>query len=513
MNEIRKKKQTDGIRRHISEERENRRILPKNFSWMGAKKENAASPYNSISKSDNGLKKENGGLLPSEAELVITEVVDVHGEKKSANKVLRLTNATADFLSKVKRFSFLSNGVKDMPEKAEEVQPNGPRLSWDNRRMITWWIAGGCAVIVIFIILLSTTFARLTVTIKPKVVDMPVENVSIVLDSASSKANLIERIIPSERLEFTRTYSEEFPTSGREFIEERARGIAKVYNRFSSFPQSLVATTRFVTESGSLYRLSKGVVIPGAKIEQGKIVPNYIEVELVADKTGIESNLDGEITLKIPGFKGTPKYEGFYAVVSSGFSGGFRGETRVITKNDLNKAEEAVTKRVNEELQHEMLSKIPKDLKLIESLREIQIIKLEIPREKTRGEHFTAVIHARGRVIVFREENIFTFLKETLLKNDKTKAVIPGVGNISYQVKSVDFDKGKASMNVKGNVKIKSVILKEEITGIVREKKEGSIIEILKGREDLASFKLTFFPFWLSRAPGEDRKIRVAVEE
>lgn len=385
-------------------------------------------------------------------------------------------------------------------------------LSGGRSRLLFWGVGGGVITFVALVLLISFIFSRVSLTLKPKVESIALDHIVLTFDSAVSGISATQRVLPAERLEFKRSVSDNFASSGKKFVEERAVGTAKIYNRFSSSPQPLVARTRFSTDSGVLYRIQKGVTVPGAKIEEGKIVPQFIEAGLVADETGEIGNLSGEVMLKIPGFKDSPKYEGFYAVASSGFSGGFVGETTVVSKEDIKKAEEAVTQRVYQELEEEMKRNILPGFKFIESLREIQITKTSVPRELTREETFRTEAEARGRVIIFREQDVIGLLRELLLEDDATTELMEGSASFSYQVSNVDFDKGKAALAISGSINSKSVLPREEVIASVLGKKEGSLIEVLKNRKDLTSFRISFFPPWISKAPEDVSKIRIFIE-
>jgi len=101
--------------------------------------------------------------------------------------------------------------------------------------------------------------------------------------------------------------------------EYKATGIITIYNTYSSSPQTLVKTTRFVSEGGKLFRTTKTIVVPGADASSGKIVPGSTTVEVIASEPGNEYNI-GPSTFSIPGFKGTPKYLAFYGESFSAFT-------------------------------------------------------------------------------------------------------------------------------------------------------------------------------------------------
>ena len=387
-----------------------------------------------------------------------------------------------------------------------------PAVGFRSSRRTLFGVLAGIMTFLVLVVLISTVFARASLTVKPRVESSTLDNITITLDSSVSAVLGDKRVIPAERLVFTKKISDTFPTTGKEMIEERARGTAKIYNRFSSSPQSLVATTRFVTDDGVLYRLPRSITVPGAKIEKGEIVPQFIEVEFVADHAGEGSNLGGEVTLKIPGFRDDPKYDGFYAIAEKGFSGGFRGEARVVAREDLRKAEENITKRVYDEVLQEFAGKVPSEFKLVEALREIQITNIAAPAEKSRRDEFVAEAEARGRTIVFRERDLLGLLDLLIIGDDETREFVEDSSNLTYQVLNIDYEKGRATVSLRGSIKTKAVIPEKELRALAVGKKEGSLIEFLKGRPELSSFRISFFPPWISKAPADENKIRIFVE-
>lgn len=372
-------------------------------------------------------------------------------------------------------------------------------------------ISGLGAVIIIFI-LLSTVFARLTVYMSPRVEQINLRDVTALFDASVVKSMPEKKVIPAERLEFTRNVSREFETTGKELVEERARGKVKIYNRFSSSPQGLIANTRFLTDSGVLYRLSLAVIIPGAKIENGSIVPQFIEAELIADRAGIDADLSGEIRLNIPGFKGNPKYDGFYAIASAGFSGGFKGEARVISKEDLSAAEKAVTKTVFDELRDEMKRKISPEFKFVEEFSETEITKVISPRMRMRSEKFVVEAFARGRVLIFRERDVRDLVRFIVIGDDVSKKLVDQSAELNYKIRSGDLKFGRVEAVINGKVRTEFVIPRESLAQDFLAKKEGTIAEIMKSRADIAGFRMSFFPPWRISVPSNLDKIKLIVE-
>ncbi len=375
----------------------------------------------------------------------------------------------------------------------------------------------GClagSLVVAAALLLSTRFARLTVIVEPRRERLEIKNLEFAA-AASAGASPDENppVVPAEALEFGHSVVREFDATGKKFVAERSRGRVQIHNAFSSAPQSLVSRTRFVTDQGAVYRLTQGVVIPGAEIREGKIIPRFVEAELAADEPGEQANVSGETRLRIVGFKGTSKYDGFFALAPSGFQGGVRAERAVASAADLARAEEQTTKQAFDELREKMASGIPPGLSVPDGLRQVEIVEVKAPPVNTAGEKFSVEARARGRALAFRQDDILTIIRTTLLGGEPVKTIVGGSADLDYFVQEFNVEKKRGRLSASGIIVTERAFSPEALAGVLGGKKEGSLIEALKERQEFSKFRLTFFPPWLFRAPADPTKIRVVVEE
>lgn len=369
----------------------------------------------------------------------------------------------------------------------------------------------GAVLLAALVIGISIASARLTVTVKPRMTDVTLQDVTAIFDTSAATVLSAQKTIPAELLSFSKKEAQSFPSTGKAHVVDRARGTVKIINRFSSAPQTLVASTRFLTDGGILFRLPKSVVVPGAKVEDGKIVPQSVEAELVADQPGAPSNISGETRLTIPGLKGTPKYDGFYAIASPGFSGGVVGDAAVISKDDIKNAQMQVTKAVSDILKSEMSSKIPSGFISAAGLQTVQIVKVDAPVAGAHADHFSVTASAVGKALIFREQDAVALVRAFVLADATGQEFVDGSAELQYQARSADFDKGKADMAIVGAVKTKAVVHTDELAVLVAGKQTGSIMDILRDRHELADFNLSFFPPWRSSAPTNLARIHVTV--
>ena len=149
-------------------------------------------------------------------------------------------------------------------------------------------------------------------------------------------------------------------TGGQERVERKASGRIVIYNNFSSEVQKLVATTRFETPEGLVYRIKDPVAVPGKTTKDGKVVPGSIEVTVEADKIGPTYNI-GLKDFTIPGFKGDPRYKDMYARSKTEMSGGFSGVQKVVSKDALINIEKEMEQTLKTSLYNDLVNQIPAD--------------------------------------------------------------------------------------------------------------------------------------------------------
>lgn len=358
---------------------------------------------------------------------------------------------------------------------------------------------------------ISTYFSKFTVAIMPKTELVDIGEIAVLVDTKSVRPNFASNVVPGEMLELTKSEEAEFKSTGQKNIEDKARGAIKIYNSFSSSPQKLVATTRFVDESGKIFKLLKTVTVPGAIIENGGIKPSFIEVEAEAGEAGEEYNT-GPSRFKILGFVGTQKYDTFYGESGKGFSGGYRGVATVISDEDIKKATESLTAKLFNDLKNEITKKIPQGLRLLEPFKEIVIEQVKTPKKNSMQETFKIEARGRARAIVFRDKDVEDLAKNFVLADKPDKDFIEGSFAPIFKRREVKFEKRSAQFVVAGNAKLRSRVEAEKIQAFILGKKFGTIEEFLKKNSAIASFQFKSFPFWNLKAPSSLQKINISVK-
>ena len=123
---------------------------------------------------------------------------------------------------------------------------------------------------------------RAVVTIWLKTFPLVFEE-KIVVSRDFKKVDPANRTLPGKAVESEVLLEEEFPASGLSLKEEKARGMVRIFNDYSIQAQVLVATTRFVSSQGKLFRLLERTTVPGQTIANWKTAAGFVDAPVVAD--------------------------------------------------------------------------------------------------------------------------------------------------------------------------------------------------------------------------------------
>jgi hypothetical protein len=319
--------------------------------------------------------------------------------------------------------------------------------------------------------------------------------------------------IPIQEVEVTKVKSREFTTTGEKEINEKARGYITIYNEYSSSPQTLVATTRFESSDGKVFRIPKSVTVPGAKIEEGKIIASTLKVEVIADQPGEDYNI-GPSDFTIPGFKGTPKFAGFYGKSTNSMTGGYVGKIKIVLAKDLEEAENTLVKELKKEVKRALEEQIPTDLRIIEDGLREEITKISSNFKKgDQTDKFTLEVEATMRALLFKEEDLKNLVDLNLISRvSEDKSPLKETQKITWNKPVIDWSKGEVSFSlsveedVAWQIDIQS--LKENLAG----QTEVEVRKYLVNQPEIEKAKVSFWPFWVKKIPAQEKKIKVNIE-
>lgn len=395
--------------------------------------------------------------------------------------------------------------------KINTWEPGTKRIS---KRRAKIFMGAVAAIVILSFALPTVAFPKLSVIVYPKIQTAPINKIAFTADTALAAPDASRGAVPALAVSAEKTISREYDAGGKKFVRERAHGTVSVINSFSSFPQTLVANTRLQDSSGRIFRLAGPVTVPGAKIQDGKIVPTSAATGVIADAAGPLYNI-GPSEFRIPGFRGTPKYDGFYAKSETPFIGGIDGEVKIVLSDGLKRASEDVTKQVIDELNKELAEKMPVDPDFIlpEGARETEVTRIDQPKPGDRRDRFPVAVTARGRLIAVRRSHVASVLGSMLAPktSDLPLKITPAQDKLAVSAARPGAGTGQTGFTASGELAFYREPNADDLAAVLRTSTPAKAEAYLRGRDEIGSFRIKRFPFWLWFIPGRAGGFEITV--
>ncbi len=386
--------------------------------------------------------------------------------------------------------------------------PSHGARTWGRKRALKLAVAG--IVIIAAVAAAGIVLPRAEITITRKKQPWSLEK-TLTAATRAAEVSPAALQVPAQLFLEKRNVRLSFPASGRKTVERKAAGTATVVNAYSSEKQSLVASTRLLTPEGKIFRLVKGITVPGARVEEGKIISSSIDVEVIADKPGADYNIGPVSRFTIPGFQGSPKYQGFYAESKAPMTGGFIGEVALPSSEDLAKGREEITRTLKDMLSGFLRSQLPEGFTAPEGGTQFRIVKETVIDETDAEGKFSIFAEAEMKMLAFRESDVRT-LAVALARKEAGEETEPVEFTLSFGAVSADFDAGRLQIPTT----YQGVFADHIDPGLFRERAAGkseadlrTLVATLPGFE---SAKISLWPFWVRRVPSNVERINVTIE-
>ncbi|MBT3730166.1 hypothetical protein HON59_01105 [bacterium] len=396
------------------------------------------------------------------------------------------------------------------PRTAPQVEDNFDyNTAYDNgikksrtSRFALWFVA--IIVIIVLILAFSLLFSGAKLSITPK------QNNTIVDAQFAAAINADAGELSYEIMTIEKTDSRKVAATGRQEIEEKASGKIIVFNDFNSSSQRLIKNTRFETPEGLIYRINKSVVVPGQKTEGGETVPGSIEVTVYADETGEKYNT-GLTDFTIPGFKGSPRFDDFYARSKTTMTGGFVGEKLTASSEDLAQAKTEIHTELRKQLMNEASSQKPDEFYLFE---DTIFVEFESAGSIESGDEVEVTEKATLYGVLFNKEKFAGHIAEnTIAAFDDEPVEISDVSTLTIKVlgkaDSRPWEEEEFEFTVDGGVHIIWTFDEEKLKEDLSGRAKAALPTILSGYPSIDKAEAVLRPFWKRSFPDKVGKIKI----
>ena len=356
------------------------------------------------------------------------------------------------------------------------------------------------------IVYVSTGSAKITITPKSQPLKQLSLNITI-SDSVASidSANLF---LPGQLFHIQKTVSQEFPATGEKNVAQKARGAINIYNELT-VDQPLVATTRFESGDGHIFRTLTSIVVPAAKIQSGKSVPGMVEVQVVADKAGQDYNVSaGSFT--IPAFKekgDATKHKSIYGRSTTAMRGGTSGKAKVVTEQDYTIAKSTLEDRLNTAIQDQLKSEVS-GFKLVGDAQS-KVDKTEASANVDEAaDSLMLVVSGSLKTVGFKESDLHALISQHV-RNKLNLSVVPEKLELSYSNVQLDSVTDTLRMTVIVEGPGYQVIDQKKLTSELMGKKAGDIKGYLRNLPEVSSASVILSPVWVRSVPKDPARVHI----
>ena len=353
-------------------------------------------------------------------------------------------------------------------------------------------------VVILSVGILHVFFANAKLFITPKTRALETA-ATIVASTQASSVNVETLTIPARLFEKEIETTRLFSSTGLAVTEVRAKGTITVFNE-RSVNQILITNTRFVSENGALFRTTNRIVIPPL---------SSLDVEVIAVEPGSEYNI-GSSNFSVPGLAGSSLYTLVYGKSSNSMTGGFRGESMVVTKGDIEKAREELVAIVTKLTEDAIVAELPPLFVLSEQAFVSEIVETStLVKVGAALDQFNYTASVRVRAIGFQKEYIRELAKQLLtIQLREGELINEQTFSVQYVTESIQ-GVGTAKLKVKIEAQAYEDIDVEKIEVSVLGKTIGEVEQILRAQEGISSFTILLWPFWVQGVPLDAERAHV----
>lgn len=298
--------------------------------------------------------------------------------------------------------------------------------------------------------------------------------------------------------------SKKFTTPASEVTENRASGEVTIYNHYSA-NQQLVATTRLLTPTGLIFRITESVNVPaGGEVK----VMARADQEGDSDQEG-EQYLIGPTKFTIPGLW-VGLQDKIYAESKAPMT--YQKISKYqITEEVYNNAKEEL---INE-IKNEALTNFKASLKENETIKE-DALAVEITEEKSTAKineevkEFEITLKAKVKTLAFNENDlrqmIANELSSTLEAGDKVEYDNP---QMALNIELYPTEKDSLAV-ITGQYQVKILNANIDlniIKGLPKNDAENTLLDL----PNVESAQVNLWPFWVTKVPSDEKKIELTI--
>lgn len=373
-------------------------------------------------------------------------------------------------------------------------------------------MAGSAVILLLLSIYLYNKLPKADVQIWP-VMEQFSSQEKMTADKSVLAVDVSKKVIPAQYMEESQDGWQEFLATGAVNTDKKATGTIKIYNKLNpSAAFTLVKGTHFLSDSGKYFVILEKVVIPAAQYQKGKLIAGSVSVKVEAEKAGEDSDI-GPSKFSIPKLSGSAYYYSIYAESTVAMTGGHEGSAKKVTKDDIESARDALTKKLLGQAETTLRSKLSgEDVLIDNSLLRAVVEFTTTVKADTVIEKFNANATVKVSALIFKKQDLEQFAKSDVnSKISEDETFLEKSLDISYSPVSVDSKKGSAVMDLKLSAMTYKNIEENALVNLFTQKTSDEIKSLVDENygSGIAKVEVDFWPFWVNSAPKNKNRINV----
>ncbi|HWA64359.1 MAG TPA: hypothetical protein VG866_00670 [Candidatus Paceibacterota bacterium] len=373
------------------------------------------------------------------------------------------------------------------------------------RRMRTRLIATFAVAIIVVaggVLYMTTGSAQVTVQPQSTPINLALniiagENIAAV-DAAGMK-------IPGQVFTVQKEVSQSAATTGQKDVAQKARGTITIYNETNA-AQSLIATTRFTSADGHIFRTLTNVNVPAAK---NATTPGAVDVQIIADKAGTDYNVAAG-TFTIPAFqeKGdTTKFQKIYGKSAAAMKGGTSGKAKVVTQSDYDTLKATLTDQLKSQVQDELDSEA-NGLKVL-GQSDIQVAAPTVSAEVDEAaDTLTMTLKGTVTAVGFRESDIQSLIAGYVDAKNGLHVESDKI-SVTYSNDHYDPAAKNLAMTITVTGQAYAKIDAGQLTAQLLGKRDQDIKSYLENLPNITSANVILRPLWVRSIPKNSDKVHI----
>jgi len=257
------------------------------------------------------------------------------------------------------------------------------------------------------------------------------------------------------------------------------------------------------------------VVVPKATKSGSKITPGSIQVKVQAEEGGESYNI-GPANFSVPKLSGTAFYYSIYAVSTEAMSGGYAGDVKKVTDDDISQAKEDLVKKVSEAAIAELKTEIDADYLLLDDA--VTYIASNSGTETKVGttiDKFTYKTTVKASGLAFKKADLDKFARNYIVSqmpDDNT--ILDSSFKTEYTLKKIDISDGNMTLDINLSSGIYKNISKNSLALLLTGKNSNQISEVINNNlaDSVSKVKVNFWPFWVTKSPKTPKSIEIELK-